>query len=267
MKRHHLAVLAFAHLSLALLWSLPWFITQPVFAVSLGSGSKVFDGRSRFVYICAHVSDAVKVADAVWGPGGFVDMYVIYTMCVWVLPFAVHCSFPTACFHSRSSMGLELIDWICIKMKDNEMRQSTFTLGRSGQRIRGLFWLRSCKSGWYYHYKLTISRITLEINAWPWRQQVMRCYLWTEYINQSLSANSISQMSFASPKRPFSVLGVAFTVGLGVIPCIVYFKTLVGLLLLNTHWAVWVICLCIRYIIRRRCVLKLFSMPFKCSRS
>lgn len=72
--------------------------------------------------ICAHASDGVIVVGTAWGPGGVVAMYVIYTMCVWVL-LSVAAAFPQHVSTAIAAWGLELIDWIFIKMKDNEMRQ------------------------------------------------------------------------------------------------------------------------------------------------
>lgn len=94
-KRHHYVGLAFAHLPLALLWSLPWFITQPAFALSLGSGSEVFDGRSRCVcvYLCSCVCWWEGGRRSVVARGGVVGMYAMYTMCGGALLFAVDCSF------------------------------------------------------------------------------------------------------------------------------------------------------------------------------
>lgn len=76
-----------------------------------------------------HVCGGLKVAVLCGG-------YTSYTM----LLFSMHGSLShSMVLHSR--MGLQLIDWICIKMKDNEVHQSTFIHGCSGQKIRGLFWL------------------------------------------------------------------------------------------------------------------------------
>lgn len=57
-------------------------------------------------------------------------------------------------------------------------------VGAWGQRIRGLFWLRSCKSGWYYLHMLPVSRTAREIDAWPWRKQELRCYCYTLWMHQ-----------------------------------------------------------------------------------
>lgn len=57
-------------------------------------------------------------------------------------------------------------------------------VGAWGQRIRGLFWLRSCKSGWYYLHTLPVLRTTREIDAWPWRKQELRCYCYTLWMHQ-----------------------------------------------------------------------------------
>lgn len=58
--------------------------------------------------------------------------YTSYVRCCLTCAAA---AFPAACLRSRRSAP---IDWICIKMKDNETHQSTFASGGSGQRIRGL---------------------------------------------------------------------------------------------------------------------------------
>lgn len=113
MKRHHLALLAFAHLSLAPLWSLPWFITQPRLCCEpwLGIRSVWWPEQMR-VCLCSCVRWCEGGGRGVGGAwGGPVDMCVIHTVHVWVLLFAVQCSFCHSMFPEPKQHGGRA-DWV-----------------------------------------------------------------------------------------------------------------------------------------------------------
>ena len=67
------------------------------------------------VCVCVFVSTC-----RVGARGGLVNMYMYVYVCVCTCFLQLLAA--AACFHSVNE---ELMEWICVKMKDNDMRQST----------------------------------------------------------------------------------------------------------------------------------------------
>lgn len=130
MKRHHLAALALLIcLSPSSDPRLDSSLKLPLLSVSLGSGSRPFDGKSRCLCIflmrsCVGRCEGGKGRQSVGAEGGVFDMYVMYSVCTCG---AAHCTLQLSPQHVSTAIAAwaKQIEWVRLKMKDNKMREST----------------------------------------------------------------------------------------------------------------------------------------------